>query len=58
MMSQWGGDIAIDTKQSCDQQLRSFTQDLGNLLRKTQITHHRIKPNIKHAKIVIIALAV
>ncbi len=26
-MPQWGVDIAIDTEQSCDQQLRSFTQD-------------------------------
>ncbi len=28
MISPWGVDIAIDTKQSCDQQLVSFTQDL------------------------------
>ncbi len=29
MTSQWVGDIVIDTKQSCDQQLASFTQDAG-----------------------------
>ncbi len=28
-MSQWVWDIAIDTKQSCDQQLGPFTQDPG-----------------------------
>ncbi len=27
MMPQWVSEIAIDTKQSCDQQLRSFIQD-------------------------------
>ncbi len=27
MTSQWVGDVAIDTKQSCDQQPGSFTQD-------------------------------
>ncbi len=26
VMSQWVGDICIDTKQSCDQQLESFKQ--------------------------------
>ncbi len=29
VMSQWVGDIAIDTKQSCDQQLGSIIQDPG-----------------------------
>ncbi len=29
MMSQWVSDIATDTKQSCDKQLGSFSQDLG-----------------------------
>ncbi len=28
-MSQWVGDTAINTKQSCDQQLGSFTQNSG-----------------------------
>ncbi len=28
MMSQWVGDFAIDTKQSYDQQLGPFTQDI------------------------------
>ncbi len=28
MMSQWVCDVTIDTKQSCDQQFGSFTQDL------------------------------
>ncbi len=27
MISPWAGDIVTDTKQSCDQQLRCFTQD-------------------------------
>ncbi len=29
MISQWVGDIAIDTKLSCDQKLGYFTQDPG-----------------------------
>ncbi len=29
MTSQWIGDIVIDTKQSCDKQLGSFTEDPG-----------------------------
>ncbi len=33
--SQWVGDIVIDTKQTCDQQPGSFTQDRGG--RKTWI---------------------
>ncbi len=28
-MSQWVGDVVIDTKQSCDQQPRSLTQGPG-----------------------------
>ncbi len=27
--SQWVGDVAIDTRQSCEQQFGSFTQDPG-----------------------------
>ncbi len=36
MMSQWVGDIAITTKQSCAQQFGSFTQDLGKVGSFTQ----------------------
>ncbi len=31
VMSQWVGDVAIDTKQSCDKQPGSFTQDPGGM---------------------------
>ncbi len=30
MTSQWIGDVAIDTKQSCEKQSGSFIQDPGN----------------------------
>ncbi len=38
-MSQWIGDVAIDTKQSCDKQPGSFIQDPANLdlLHKIQV---------------------
>ncbi len=51
--SQWVGDVAIDTKQSCDKQPGSFIQDPGGM--KTWIfqlknmnlaTHHRISNHI------------
>ncbi len=39
MTSQWLGDVVIDTKQSCDQQPGSFTQDPGkpDLVHKIQV---------------------
>ncbi len=63
-MSQWVGDVAIDTKQSCDQHRGSSTQDPGKPIyfiqdpggRKMDIsprklnlaTHHWIKLNISN----------
>ncbi len=43
-MSQWVGDVAIDTKQSCDQQLWSFTQDPGKPESFIQDPHGRKTP--------------
>ncbi len=48
MTSQWIGDIAIDTKQSCDKQPGSFIQDPGggkmdiSTQKPNLATHHRI----------------